>query len=46
MIFLTIDYRDEDDTWSEQTITRKFSDDVSDETLKEAVVDLKNKVTE
>lgn len=44
MILLTIDYRD--DNGSEQTITRKFSDDVSDETLQEAVVDMKNKVTE
>lgn len=44
MITITIEYKD--DSGSEHSLTRRYAEDVSDEVLSEAIIDLKNRVTE
>lgn len=43
MIFLTLEFKSIEDG-SYHTLTRRYSDDVSDEVLQEAVVELKERV--
>lgn len=44
MFYLTLELKKEDGTFS--FLTRRYADDVADEVLQEAVIEIKNKLTE